>query len=150
MIITTTVYLTADGGIRLATRSDSTPKKGELTATLELDVPEALFAPQSVTLRATVAGPAPAAVTAARAPVRSNGNGNGHQPPRIDADATPWTATRIRRAQSLAGLDDETFARRLNVSLQILHAWKTATKLVTLGAADAAKLEAIEAEAVTA
>ncbi len=147
MIITTTVYLTADGGIRLSTRSDSKPKKGELPALLEIEVPDHFFQPQSVTLRATVAGPTPAAVTAS-APAR-NGNGNGHQPPRIDADVIPWTATRIRRVQSLAGLDDETFARRLNVSLQILHPWKTATKPVTLGAADAAKLEALEAEAVT-
>lgn len=143
MIITTTVYLTADGGIRLATRSDSKPKKGELTATLVLDVPDTLFQPQSVTLRATVAGAKPEPIVP---PIR---NGNGHQPPRDEAEATPWTATRIRRVQSLSGMDDETFARTLNVSLQILHAWKTATKPVKLAAADAARLEAIEAEAMT-
>ncbi len=140
MIITTTVYLTADGGIRLATRSDSTPKKGELTATLELDVPEALFAPQSVTLRATVAGPAPAAVTAARAPVRSNGT-----PPADDGDI--WTAVRVRRLMALLGIDAEALAARLGVSMSLVRGWERASGAISVNIAIRTKLAALEAEA---
>lgn len=140
MIITTTVSLTADGGIRLATRSDSKPKKGELTATLELEVPENLFQPQSVTLRATVAGAAPAAVTAASAPPRTNGTA-----PADDGDS--WTAVRVRRLMALLGIDAEALAARLGVSMSLVRGWERATGAISVNVTIRTKLAALEAEA---
>jgi DNA-binding transcriptional regulator YiaG len=140
MIITTTVYLTADGGIRLATRSDSKPKKGELTATLVLDVPETLFQPQSVTLRATVASAAPAAVTAASTPPRTNGTA-----PADDGDI--WTAVRVRRLMALLGIDAEALAARLGVSLSLVRGWERTNGAISVNVAIRTKLAALEAEA---
>jgi hypothetical protein len=140
MIITTTVYLTADGGIRLATRSDSKPKKGELTATLVLEVPETLFQPQSVTLRATVAGAATAVVTAASAPPRTNGT-----PPADDGDS--WTAVRVRRLMALLGIDADALAARLGVSMSLVRGWERANGAISVNVAIRTKLTALEAEA---
>lgn len=140
MIITTTVYLTADGGIRLATRSDSKPKKGELTAALELEVPESLFQPQSVTPRATVASVVPT-VAPASVPAR-NGNSTA---PADDGDI--WTAVRVRRLMALLGTDAEALAARLGVSLSLVRGWERANGAVSVNVAIRTKLAALEAEA---
>lgn len=140
MIITTTVYLTADGGIRLATRSDSKPKKGELTATLVLDVPETLFQPQSVTLRATVVGAKPEPVAAVRETIRANGI-----LPVDDGDI--WTAVRVRRLMALLGIDAEALAARLGVSMSLVRGWERATGAISVNVAIRTKLSALEAEA---
>jgi hypothetical protein len=140
MIITTTVYLTADGCIRLATRSDSTPKKGELMATLGLDVPDTLFQPQSVTLRATVASGKPEPIVP---PIR-NGSSNGTAPA---DDGDIWTAVRVRRLMALLGIDAEALAARLGVSMSLVRGWERATGAISVNVAIRTKLSGLEAEA---
>lgn len=140
MIITTTVYLTADGGIRLVTRSDSKPKKGELTATLVLEVPESLFQPQSVTLRATVASAKPEPIVS---PIR---NGASDGTPLAD-DGDIWTAVRVRRLMALLGIDAEALAARLGVSMSLVRGWERATGAISVNVAVRTKLAALEAEA---
>jgi len=142
MIITTTVYITADGGIRLATRSDSKPRKGELAATLVLEVPDSAFNPPALTLRATVAGAKPEPVTK---PVTQPTvvNGNGAPPPMKDV----WTSERLRRVMALVDLDAETLTRRIGVSTATVRAWERAPRPFEPSEPAREKLAALETQA---
>lgn len=134
MIITTTAYITATGGIRLATAKGKA-RKGELAITLALDVPDTVFAPAPITMRATLAPPA--AMPAPTPVVHRNGNGSGE----------PWTAERIRLVRAATGMTEEEFARAVGVTLGIVREWERTPRPMTPSNAILARLAELEQSA---